>query len=171
MVPEMSIYAYCKEDPKLIENYEKAVNDPDNVWVVHHRLEIRDGYTNSRKDLKLMGLYYHRPAAELVLLLSSEHTKLHSVNRPSQRKWTDAEKKAISERLKGRTVSAETRRKLSVAAKARTDRVGHPCSERSREATRVAHAGKHFYNDGKHSILAYTCPEGYIPGVLRNGKT
>lgn len=64
---------------KDIENYDKAIADPDNLWVIHHRKEIDN---NGRikymsKDLKQMGLYYHRPADELIFLLPEEHRKMH----------------------------------------------------------------------------------------------
>ena len=32
---------YCCEPIEHIENYDSAINDADNLWVVHHRDEIR----------------------------------------------------------------------------------------------------------------------------------
>lgn len=66
-----------------IENYDKAINDKDNLWVCHHRLETHsiDGYIRktslSYKELINLGLYFSRPAEELIFLTRSEHRKLH----------------------------------------------------------------------------------------------
>lgn len=64
---------YCCEDFSLIENFEKALEDETTVWCCHHKL----GETISRKKLKELGLYFKRPASELILLTNSEHTKIH----------------------------------------------------------------------------------------------
>ena len=53
---------YCKEDISLIENYEQAVNDNNQMWVCHHREEIKvlpSGMTviHSYKELKEKGLW------------------------------------------------------------------------------------------------------------------
>ena len=37
MISETKAKLYCKDDISLIENYEQAVNDPINKWVIHHR--------------------------------------------------------------------------------------------------------------------------------------
>ena len=66
-------YMYCREDLSLIENYDKAINDNTQIWRCHHRLEIQDNgkiiYTS--KQLQDMGLYYNRPASELIFLTLS----------------------------------------------------------------------------------------------------
>lgn len=66
---------YCCEDISLIENYEKARRDLIEVWDIHHRME-NEGY--SYKELKDKGLYYHRPASELIFLTHKEHMSLHN---------------------------------------------------------------------------------------------
>lgn len=76
-----NVFNYCCEDISLIENYEKAVNDKTQTWVCHHRLEIKDGHNNySRKELKEMGLYFDRPAKELIFLTDKQHKILHNSN-------------------------------------------------------------------------------------------
>lgn len=66
-------YRYCSEDLSFIENYDKATVDIYEIWEMHHRLE--ESYT--RKELIKMGLYYNRPANELIFLTREEHNKLH----------------------------------------------------------------------------------------------
>lgn len=70
------IKSYCCEDITKIENYEKAVNDKEQHWVCHHRNEITMNLR--KKALKRKGLYYNRPASELIFLTNSEHSTLHA---------------------------------------------------------------------------------------------
>lgn len=65
----------CCEDISLIENYNEAVNDTTQMWDCHHRNEIE--LNKNRQELIDMGLYYNRPASELIFLTHSEHTALH----------------------------------------------------------------------------------------------
>lgn len=70
---------FCSEDPSLIENYEEAVNDKRTRWHCHHRYEITvDGKELLTKDeLIAKGLYYNRPASELIFLKPADHIKMH----------------------------------------------------------------------------------------------
>ena len=70
---------YCCEDISLIENYEEAMADPDNVWVIHHRFELDcPVYKASKKDLEDFGLYWNRPASELIFMKREDHQSLHT---------------------------------------------------------------------------------------------
>lgn len=75
-----NIRKICKDDVSKIENYEQAINDKENMWICHHRLELTlDGEDAcSRKDLIRMGMYYKRPYFELIFLTKKEHKKLHN---------------------------------------------------------------------------------------------
>lgn len=77
MISKLYACKFCKDDISKIENYDKAVADTTQTWVIHHRLEIHSDYTNSREELKMMNLYYNRPVEELIFLTRSEHVKLH----------------------------------------------------------------------------------------------
>lgn len=74
---------YCCEDICQIENYELAKKDNFIGWDIHHRLEthnsdgIRRSVDITRKELMKLGVYYNRPASELIFMKSSEHCKLH----------------------------------------------------------------------------------------------
>ena len=57
-----------------IENYDKASKTNFKGFVLHHRLE-EQGYT--MKQLKDKGLYYNRPASELIFLTHKEHGEIH----------------------------------------------------------------------------------------------
>ena len=98
MIQNSKVKKFCRDDIKLIENYNEAVNDTENVWVCHHRLELTmDGeFANSKADLIRYGMYYHRPYFELIFLPDNIHRKMH---------------------LKTRIVSTETRNKMSKSQK------------------------------------------------------
>lgn len=63
----------------LIENYELAKADNFDGWEIHHKIELHpDGsvrYTS--KSLKDIGLYYNRPATELIWMTTFEHNSIH----------------------------------------------------------------------------------------------
>lgn len=73
---------YCSEDISLIENYEKAVADKENMWDCHHRDEVRvlpSGLValRSREELIENGRYYDCPANELIFMKHEDHISLH----------------------------------------------------------------------------------------------
>lgn len=135
---------YCSEPIQNIENYEEALNDDTQKWVCHHRLEM----CFTQKFLKEIGLYYKRPADELIFIKSCEHngnSKIHKYLRTSEYKSriskggkrlkSDETKKRMSEARKiywqehpeqrklnnkGRKLSEETKRKIAEAHKGRT---------------------------------------------------
>ena len=77
-------------------------------------------------------------------------------------------RKKMSEVHKGNHHSAETHQKMSEAHK------GKHHSAETRKKMSEANKGKnhwtkgtHWYNNGVTSILAKTCPEGFVPGRLK----
>ena len=98
---------YCI-NPKQIENYAFAISDDKHMWDCHHRLETRfsDGTLRpknaqlSKAELIALGMYYNRPAEELIFLTRSEHLKEHQSTKGT--KWTDEQRKKHSEIMKGR---------------------------------------------------------------------
>ena len=95
--------------------------------------------------------------------------------------WTDEQKKAQSERLKGRVVPEKTRRKISLAQKGRTmpeERrlkfVGKKASPETIERLRVSHLGQTAWNKGvslteEHRAKLSAAKIGFIP--WNKGKT
>ena len=142
---------YCK-DYENIENYEKALADNFKGWCCHHR----KGADIHREKLKASGMYYDRPASELIFLKRSGHQSLHQKGK----QFSEETRKRMSEAQKGKPKSAETRKKLSEAQK------GKRFSEEHKNKMSEAHKGRHWYNNGKINKLCYECPEGFIPGML-----
>lgn len=75
MINEIKAKEYCCEDISLIENYDLAVNDITQTWICHHRLGIIEN--KSGEQLQSEGLYYNRPASELIFVTLAEHCRLH----------------------------------------------------------------------------------------------
>lgn len=134
-----AIKQVCKDDPSLIENYDKAINDDTQMWVLHHRLELTlDGeYAHSKEELIRLGMYYHRPYYELIFLTKSDHQKLHA---------HDKYKNTLSKSLHGHVVSNETRKKISDA------HIGKKLSNEHKEKLSNAHKGKTPWNKGKRGV-------------------
>ena len=157
-----SFEIYCK-DYKNIENYDKALADNFKNWDCHHRLETHNSDGERRlvgittDELKALGMYYNRPADELIFLPSSEHSRLHTKGKHH----SEEAKKKIREALKGKYTgkdnsfygkkhSEETRKKIGAANK------GNTYSK-----------GMHWFNNGKENKFCYECPDGFVPGRLR----
>jgi len=83
--------SYCCDDITKIENYEAAKADKFVNWQCHHRLETHtsDGERRlvdlTRRELNAFGMYWKRPASELILLPMIEHRRLHLCGKPNCR--------------------------------------------------------------------------------------
>lgn len=66
---------YCCQSIEKIEGYDKMLKS-SKEWCCHHRREIYDN--KSRKQLIDEGLYYNRPASELIFLTQKKHRSLHA---------------------------------------------------------------------------------------------
>lgn len=79
MINEKHAKSYCLEDISLIENYQAAISDEERTWDIHHRRECdSEGRTLfTGKQLIEMGLYFKRPASELIFVTKATHRKLH----------------------------------------------------------------------------------------------
>lgn len=176
---------YCK-DIENVENFEKAKADNFKGWHCHHRLETHtsDGERRlvdiSQKELKALGMYYNRPADEMIFLTSSEHNafkkgKYTGENNPMYGKHHSAESKnKNSYSHKGKHFSEETKNKISEAKKGEkhpmygkhhTEETRKKLSEAAKGNT--ATKGMHWFNNGKINIRVKECPPGFFPGQLR----
>ena len=90
-------------------------------------------------------------------------------NNPFFGKHHSAEtRKMMSEAHKGKHPSEESRKKMSESKKGENHPMfGKYHSAEARNKMSEAHKGNHWYNNGVTSILAKTCPEGFVPGRLK----
>ena len=79
MINKYKAKGFCSEAISLIENYHEAISDQKRTWDVHHRRECdENGRTLfTKKQLIDMGLYFNRPASELIFVTRAMHWKLH----------------------------------------------------------------------------------------------
>lgn len=139
MIDEKRVKRYCCDDVSKIENYSLAMNDECKTWHCHHRLEIQDNGTKiSPRELMDRGLYYHRPASELIFLTKSEHFRLHQLGNKYfiGNKHSEETKLKMSLAHKGYTHSEEAKRKISES------HIGKKHSEETRRKLSIAHKGR-----------------------------
>ena len=198
---------YCK-DYENIENYQKAKADDFKNWEVHHRLETHNSDGERRlvditaDELKALGMYYNRPAEELIFIPIYEHSRLHMkgkhLSEETKKKMSEASKgnkyalghkhseeakNKIAEAMKGeknpfygKHHSEDTRKKMREARKGKQLGKDNPFygkkhSEETRkkigEINKVKMKGMYFFNNGKINIRAKECPDGFVPGRIK----
>ena len=153
---------YCK-DYENIENYEKAKADNFKGWECHHRLETHtpDGERRlvdiTHKELKALGMYYNRPASELIFLTSREHHAIRKVSTETRQKLRETKKGEKNPMYgkpawnKGKKMSEEQKKKIGATNKGKN----------------IWTKGKHWYNNGKENMFCFECPPGFVPGMLK----
>ena len=118
MINDYQVKKFCCEDISLIENYNKAIANSEQTWHCHHRNETDFGL--SMNKLKAMGLYWNRPANELIFLTESEHKSLHAKNMTSEHKTKLSKPKSpefktnLSKVRKGKYVGETSPRSIAV---------------------------------------------------------
>ena len=181
---------FCK-DYQDIENYEKAKANNFIGWECHHRLETHTPDGKRRevdigyKELQALGLYWHRPAEELIFLPESEHKSFRK-----GKKLSAETRRKISDARKGKPKSSETRKKMSEAMKGNKHALGCKRSEETKKKMSESKKGKliseehknkiseankgnsyakgmHWFNNGKECKFCFECPDGFIPGRIK----
>lgn len=157
---------FCREDISAIENYENAVSDKCEMWVIHHKCEHLPCGNFSKKDLIDFGLYYGRPASELVFMKRGYHQKMHVLGERNPRygKVGTFSGKHHSEETKLRlsTImnSDETRKKISDKLKS----TGNPMY--GKKGIEHPVFGFKWFNNGVENVFRKECPEGFVHGRL-----
>ena len=140
MINEKNVKRYCCEDISLIENYQDAINDKEQTWDCHHRLETDLGL--STQELNDSNRYWKVEAKYLIFLTPSEHHRIHSSllkgeNNPKYGKpsWNSGKHNIYSE---------DTLQKMSKSLKGKSAwNKGINLSENIREKMRVPHPNGH----------------------------
>ena len=170
---------YCK-DYENIENYQKAKANDFIGWHCHHRLETHNSDGERRlvdittAELQALGMYYHRPASELIFLTESEHKSLHKPSAEAKKKISEA-KKGEKNPMYGKHHSEESKKRMREANKGKPspNKGKHLSAEIKKKISDTlkgkpnATKGTHWYNNGKTNVMAKECPPGFVPGRLR----
>ena len=158
-------FCKCYED---IENYDKAKKDNFKGWECHHRLETHtpDGKRRPvdipQKELKALGMYYNRPASELVFLTTREHHEYQK-----GKSLSEEHKKKLSEAHKGKQFSEEHKKKLREVKKGNKNALGCKRSEETKKKMGAAKKGTRWFNNGEINKRCFDCPPGFVPGRLK----
>ena len=97
MISERMVKKYCCEQIENIENYEEAIQSKE-LYVCHHKNEI--DMNMKAYELQKLGLYWKRPANELIFLSNRYHTHIHFTNGRSPKlgkPMSDSSKRKLSE--------------------------------------------------------------------------
>ena len=150
MISEFHVKQYCKDDLSLIENYDKAIADTTQIWHCHHRLEIQGDKVISTITLKEKGLYYNRPAFELVFLTPLEHNVLHGNNMSEEHKQKNSmANSGKNNAMFGKKQTLEAKQKISMANKGRKTWLGKHHSEETKRKISESKKGHIPWNKGK----------------------
>lgn len=203
MINFWSVNLYCDGDITLIENYDEAINDKNETWICHHKLEIELQLFSY--ELIKKNLYFNRPPEELMFIKKLDHIKLHaSKHNPFKNKhhtqetknrinntklingtWPSGEKNPMykhiwtNEELEHAKLGALNRDNTNIGKYERTPEINEKMSKsqigkhKGEKNPMYGIRGKdnpnyglHWYNDGKISIKAFECPEGFKPGRI-----
>lgn len=158
MIKLSSAKAFCRDDISKIENYDKAVADEKHSWHCHHRLELthEGDFANDVDTLKRMNMYFNRPYFELIFLPECEHKAIHmsAINKLGlNQEIRDKISKNRKGKSIGHVVTAETRKKISLA-----------------NSERKFTLGLKWFNNGEINKRAHVCPEGFAPGRINYNR-
>lgn len=116
---------FCRT-PEFIENYTEAISS-NKKYDCHHRLETHfsDGTERpinaqlSKDELIALGMYFDRPASELIFITQTEHHSLHNKYNKGRKLGpkSDEAKAKISAANRGKKRSEETKARISTARK------------------------------------------------------
>ena len=147
----------CIDSITLIENYEKAINDTTQCWVLHHRKEIDEGL--SVKQLIEQNLYFHRPPTELIFLTKSEHISLHHKGKKIPEEQIETQRRKILEyysksenREKVSVLTKQAMQRPEVQAKLGSGTRGIHLNKEQRKKRSDANKGKPSPIEGKHRV-------------------
>lgn len=158
-----NVNKFCCEDISLIENYDLAIADNTQTWHCHHRLETDEN--KSMEELIDLGLYYDRPAPELIFLTEHDHKSIHHKGKEGWNKgktgiYSEETLKLMREAGLRRNHKEDTKKLLSrklkislnkpeVKQKMRAAKLGTKQSKETKEKRSESMKGK---NKGKHRV-------------------
>ena len=141
------IRSICNGDITKIENFAAAINDRNETWICHHRLEISPtGKIFSAAKLEVLGLYFKQPPEALIFLPKAAHTALHNKARADYKGRKPKKVKKTKEELS--RIKSENTKKLWEKRKEE----GWDFSEETKKRMSEQRRGKEPWNKGKKGV-------------------
>lgn len=169
--------------PKSI--YPELKNDINNIvrltaaehFICHYHLwkhykdELKNGIWSSKmacafikmkkhiidksEDIEELANLYSNVRTEISMSLSGKNNPFYGKHHSEEtRKKISEKQKGTKHHLYGKKRSSETRKKISNAL------IGNKST-----------TGYHWYNNGIKTVYTFECPDGFVKGRLKNGKT
>lgn len=123
-------------------------------------------------DIKLMAKLYDEVRTDFSKELSAMHKGKPKSTITRQRMsdaWKGVDRKGVNNPMFGKHLSDDAKKKIGAKSKGRTFK--H--TDEAKRKISIAHLGnkgslgKHWFNNGIVSIQAFTCPDGYVKGRVK----
>ena len=148
MISKYNSCFYCKEDISHIENYDIAIKDTKQ-WDCHHKAELLPCGRFSIAQLKKYGLYFNRPANELIFIRHDYHIGMHM--------------KGIKRSIE----TIENIRKSKTGDNNPRGMLGKRHSYATREKMALVQKSYRWWNNGIINRFCKECPSGFTPGRIK----
>ena len=175
MRKKMVVYASDETIEQLAKDYEAAMKEAAEATS-----KEKKGKKLSEETKKKMSEAKKNISEETKKKLSEAH-KGKKFSEETKKKMREA-KKNISEETKkkmseankgkpawnkGKKFSEETKKKMSEAKKGNKNALGCHRTDEFQKKLSEANKGMHFFNNGKTNIRQKTCPDGFVPGIVK----
>lgn len=164
---------YCCENTELIENYQLAKSCNFKGWVIHHRLETHTSDSEkrivelTRFELDALGMYYNRPASELIYLTRGQHNTIHKKDKPCVGSIGSHRSNETKEKMSKVDKSYMQTDAYKLAHRAGIAKSTYKVSDETKRKMSESRQGLHWYNNGAVQVLAKACPLGYKKGRIK----
>ena len=154
------VYATDETIEQIARDYENAMKDAAEV-----KSKARKGKKMSEETKKkLSGANKGKKLSEETKKKMSEAKK--NISEETKKKMSEANKGKPAWN-NGKKLSEETKKKMSEAKKGNKNALGCHRTDEFQKKLSEANKGMHFFNNGKTNIRAKTCPDGFVPGIVK----
>ena len=154
------VYATDETIEQIARDYENAMKDAAEVKSRANKGKKRSEETKKKLSEAMKG----KKLSEKTKKKMSEAKK--NISEETKKKMSEANKGKPAWN-KGKKMSEETKKKMSEAKKGNKNALGCHRTDEFQKKLSEANKGMHFFNNGKTNIRAKTCPDGFVPGIVK----